>query len=638
MTHFRFINFGILFFILIPGTSCRKIFPPGKDNFGNNSLISISPANLKAGTSTVVEITFRVPEGGIEDGGSILLPFYMKPWNGLIRGISNDKKTNSLVAADRSDGGKLEIMNIPVNKDFDIISNLQIFIRGKRMEGGEKIFIRFGTFGQNVVVQRKQVSFYFEAELDAEGKGVFHRLVPPYIPVVESEPASLHLTAPSHVKAGEEFKVVAYAEDEFHNVCENYKGYFTLRTFDDNSGESLGYRMRTWTQHEDLNRNEIPYVFEKTGTYYIQATDRENNLIAISNPVKVFNDMPEFRIFWGEIHVHSQLSDGRGELQDLYRDGYARGLDFTAITDHGFGRGNRGSLEERITEICVESDRFNRPGKYITIPAGETHYFPIMHMNFYFDRSDTSHILSLLREVNQATEDGLGKIWQNMPDENLSLEAQLYWDVFRQQQYSTNTLAFPHHTMWLGIKPFLDPERMRVIEIFSIHGSSEFRIQDIIPQPLRMKADRIAGNQDRKFPVIELLNEGMHLGFAGGSDNHDGQTGFNAITAIYSNELSRKAIIDALYDQRCYATSANRTLIDINKKDSIYHCTVNGDGKIDLVEIVADGTVVYRNEAIDESRVEFDWEPINPDSEYFYLRVTLDGGHEAAWSSPVWLD
>jgi hypothetical protein len=130
----------------------------------------------------------------------------------------------------------------------------------------------------------------------------------------------------------------------------------------------------------------------------------------------------------------------------------------------------------------------------------------------------------------------------------------------------------------------------------------------------------------------------MHLGFAGGSDNHDGQTGINAITAIYANELSRKAIIDAMYDQRCYATSSNRTLIDINKKDSVYQCAVYGDGKIDRVEIIADGTIVYRYEAINESQVVFDWQPRNPDSEYFYLRVTLDDGHEAAWSSPVWLD
>jgi hypothetical protein len=601
------------------------------------SLIQISPANLKVGVETIVTITFTAPEGGIAVNGGLKLPFYMKPWNGLIKGISEEKDSNTLVTVIRSDGGKVEAENILTNPQWDILSDLKIYIRESPLKAGESISITFGDQNQKVVVGRKQLSFFLEAEMDVEGNGDYERLIPPDLKVLEAAPVKLNLVAPTYAVAGKEFEVVIYGEDEKLNVCEAYEGDIDISILNDNEGDVLSYHMRNWDPGKELDRNSFLYTIHKSGIYYLQAKDPDRGFSTISNPIIVSDEIPDQNLYWGEVHVHSQLSDGRGELQDVYRDGYARGLDFVAITDHGFGRNERGTLEERIQEICREADRFNRPGEFIAIPAGETHYMPVMHMNMFFDEADPEKILYLANSINEVTKD-LRSNWKNMSPEELSEGVVPYWDLFKSEVYNKNSLVFPHHTMWLGIKPFLDAERTRVIEIYSVHGTSEIRDQQNTPKPLQMKPDRIKGDLDRKFSAREILNDGIRLGFVGGSDSHEGQAGYDAITGVYAEELNRKSIIQGIYNKECYATSSNRSLIQVAQKETGYTCLVAGDGTIDIVQVICNGEVVYEPENLSGRICEFDWTPPEPKRGYFYVKVLLEDGHEAAWSNPVWLE
>ena len=48
----------------------------------------------------------------------------------------------------------------------------------------------------------------------------------------------------------------------------------------------------------------------------------------------------EYRLFWGDVHGHSAISDGKGSPGDYFT--YARDvarLDFVVLTDHDFGNG-----------------------------------------------------------------------------------------------------------------------------------------------------------------------------------------------------------------------------------------------------------------------------------------------------------
>ncbi|MFC2123171.1 hypothetical protein ACFLU5_00045 [Bacteroidota bacterium] len=624
------LSYSLIGFTLI-FSSCKN----STDIMGlDESLIRISPRDLKVGEKTIIHVEITSPEGGIAVGGGLLFPFYMKPWNGLMKGVSEDKKSNSLVTAIRSDGGKVEVFNDLVNPQWDILSDMKVYIRETPLSEGETLTIQFGNEGQKVVVARKQLSLYLELEIDAEGEGENIRLKPPVLPVAEAGASKLYLVAPSHVVAGEEFEVVVYGEDKHSNVCEKYTGELVISKKSDSDGEDINYKMHEWDPSKSLDRNHFSYTIDNTGIFYLQAIDNKNELAAISNPIVASKNKPEKNLFWGEVHVHSQISDGRGELQDVYRDGYARGLDFIAITDHGFGRDKRGTLEERIRVICKEADRFNKPGEFVAIPAGETHYLPVMHMNMYFDEADPEKMMSLANSIDSATKD-LRKEWRSMSPDQLAESVIPYWDIFKSEIYKNHTLVFPHHTMWLGIKPFLDAERTRVVEVYSVHGTSEIRNQDNTPKPLQMKPDRVKGDLDRKISAREILNDGIRFGFAGGSDNHEGQAGSNAITGVYGNELTRASIIRGIYNKECYATSSNRTLIDLKTSEGKYICMVAGDGEIDKVEVICNGEVVFKPVKIDGRVCKFEWTPETADG-YFYVKVLLENGKEAAWSSPIW--
>jgi hypothetical protein len=612
---------------------CNQNYDSGSRN---ESMIRITPGDLKVGEETIIRITINSPKEGIAADGGLFFPFYLKPWNGLIRGVTEDRQSNSLVTATRSDGGKVEVVNVLNNPQWTITSDLKVFIRETALKEGETLTIQFGTDDQQVVVGRKQLSFFLEVKIDNNGDGEYLDLDPPLFPVIESKPVKLCLVAPSNAKVGEEIEIIVYGEDTHQNVCELYTGKLDIFSLNESSGKHTSYQMHAWDHDKDLDRNSFSYVLDQEGIFYLKAIDHERNLSAISNPIHVSDRMPDKNLYWGEVHVHSQLSDGRGELQDVYRDGYARGLDFIAITDHGFGRSKRGTFEERIEEICREADRFNLPGEFVTIPAGETHYLPVMHMNMYFDEAVPAKILSLVNSIDSITKD-FRKEWESMSSDLLSEAVVPYWDIFKREVNDKHTLVFPHHTMWLGIKPFLDPERTRVMEVYSIHGTSEIRKQSNTPKSLQLKPDRIQGDQSRKFSAREILNAGIRLGFTGGSDSHEGQAGYDAITGVYSDGLSRSSIISGIYDKECYVTSSNRTLIDIIPSENKYDCYVAGDGEIDQVEVIYNGEPDFALREIDGRICKFEWTPPKMPDGYFYIKVLMEDGKEAAWSSPVWL-
>jgi hypothetical protein len=330
----------------------------------------------------------------------------------------------------------------------------------------------------------------------------------------------------------------------------------------------------------------------------------------------------------------------------VYREGYAKGLDFIAITDHGFGRGDRGSLSERLADVCAEAARFHRTRHYVTIPAGETHYLPQTHQNLYFAKADPEHmeaVLSRLREVDMKPARG------DATAEARRAAGRRYWEALGRAEGERFPLAFPHHTMWIGFREFTTAERQRLIEVHSTHGSSETRDPEEVPERLRMRPGRLAGDPGGKYSAREILTEGHHLGFVGGSDSHDGQPGSKAMTGVLATELTREGILTALYERRCYATSANRTVIEFSANGTpmgqrmeaggqvTLEGLVAGDGTIDQVEIVGNGQVVHTCPERHQQVIEFEWTPPGTPAGYYYVRAILDD-EGAAWSSPVRLE
>jgi hypothetical protein len=224
-----------------------------------------------------------------------------------------------------------------------------------------------------------------------------------------------------------------------------------------------------------------------------------------------------------------------------------------------------------------------------------------------------------------------------------------YWEVLNRPEWSKFPLVFSHHTMWQGIDAYINDDRQRLLEIYSQHGSSETREPAATPHRLRMSDFKTQGDPPGKYGAREVLNGGHHLGFTGGSDNHQGQPGADAITAVLTPSLARSDLMEALYERRCYATSGNRTLIEFfaghtamggtmkSEANSMLYCFVAGDGIIDRVEIIGNGHPIYSCEPAGKKVISFGWPVPSHSAGYYYVRVLLNNGTEAAWSSPIWI-
>lgn len=603
----------------------------------------IRPHTLTAGEPTTLTVELAAPPGGIAPGGGVSFLTVIRVLTGLLKGVNPDDNTNRLVSAQRSDGGATEVA-VEKHPVWPTLSGLKVLVRGMPLAEGQTLAVTFGNAEQGVSASRAQSAMLLEIERDATGTGEYVPVPWPGVAVRAGEPVVLRLVAPCYAAVGVPVPLTVCLEDTKGNVCEAAPDPLCVR-IDDGPSVMLPCRCAPSDAVPALSRFVLPVTFDTTGIHYVSAEDPASGLNAVSNPVKVSRETPAEQLCWGDLHVHSALSDGQGEPVDVYRAAYARGHDFVALADHGFGRGRRGSLEERIARLCRDSRAFAVPDVFVPVPGGEMG-LGNSHLNLYFDKTDPEPVVRLLTALARATRGRGGK---KLSSEQLAELGAAWWGVFDALDCPEFPLVPNHHTMWVGNRELINGRRQRIIEIFSVFGTNEVRDQADVPERLRMWPERIAGDRDRKYSVRELLADGHRMGFIGASDAHTGQPGQSALTAVRTRAASLPAICRAMYDRQCYATSNNRTLIEFEANGVpmggelqldgplTLKWLVAGDGVLDRIDIVSNGQVLH-TAAGEGGRVaesELLIEQATPG--YFYLRATLaDGG--AAWSSPIWGD
>ena len=81
----------------------------------------------------------------------------------------------------------------------------------------------------------------------------------------------------------------------------------------------------------------------------------------------------EYRLYWGDVHTHTNLSDGTGTADQLLtcaRD--TAQLDFVIITDHDFGNGPPWRMSQAAwDQIQDKADQFTVEGKFVAIAGYE---------------------------------------------------------------------------------------------------------------------------------------------------------------------------------------------------------------------------------------------------------------------------
>lgn len=309
--------------------------------------------------------------------------------------------------------------------------------------------------------------------------------------------------------------------------------------------------------------------------------------------VEVTLDNP-LQWYWGDIHSHTAVSDGRLTPAAAYA--YARdiaGIDFFSLTDH---------LEKISAEEWRECLRAaweaNDEGRFVTF-AGLEWTKAVGHICLY---------------------DPIGTLW---PEDLESLYTSAHGNCVS---------AKFNHPGWRGTS-FNDftysPEGDAVIQLMEVRGPGELEW------------------------FIKALNLGWHLAPDGSDDTHLETWGNNNMwTVALAPGLTRANILHALESRRCYSTRDRncRLLFTLNgaqmgaiiaEPQRAVNLVVEVDDPdagdvIERIELYADGTNIQTDEpGLRARRWEVTLTP-EPGHHYYFIVVT-QADRDLIYGAPIWV-
>lgn len=622
--------------------------------------VSIHPATGVAGEFGTWTVTYQVGEEGIGTGGGIRvqLPDSWHSWirNSAKRLQATDPRADHYVSARSSRPGvelKTVVESEPEPEEFLVKSGresldgrveryvfvVRVELTSGRLQPGDTLSVIYGdTSGGSLGMEAAVISTVPEPVLvavDVGGNGGFQLLPDRPLLQCQAGPASeLLLTGPSMAVVGEPVEVHLAVVDRLANPAPSLADEIRLHLVEGEADLPERVRFqpgRAWQVFEVIPR--------KAGLIRIRAQGQASGLQAAGNPIKVFDQAPARRIFWGDLHSHTKYSwDGVGENNFEYAR-HISALDFYAMTDHSSAprEGRTHGLGPQVWEEYTRlTDEHYAPGRFVTLHAYEASFgAPYGHHNVFF-RSRPGPLLA----PEAVT---LPQLWASLQE--------------------GQALTIPHHT---GKFPPVDwqyhhPGLRRNFEIYSAHGLSEaydpghplaFE-QSLFTAPGRS----VTGPQFAQ----DAWARGLVLSTIAASDDHRAHPGQPhwGLAAVAATELTREAIFDALYERRSYGTTGTRILLDFTingeamgreiqvEQAPRLSVTAHGTAPIEEVELLrytpAEGRFrVIR--AFQPGRLDFEWsgqdESFSREAIY-YVRLRQTGWIRdriaMAWSSPIWV-
>ncbi len=475
-------------------------------------------------------------------------------------------------------------------------------------------------------------------------------------------PAQIILTVRSNAVTGEKLKLTAELLDR--RLERMRDGTPTVIFGVEGEGEIRRYAFR----RSDRGLKSFPDVaLSRPGVYYLFARIAGKNKTWRSNPVEIFSRRPRYRLWWGEIHGHTALSDSLGTIDEHYRYGRdVLAMDIYAAADHTEFPKMDPMTEAKWRKTRAAARKYYRPHEFVTFLGFEwtsgkwfsNPYAGYGHRCVYYPDDDQPYFCC------------------NSPD--VHTPEQLF---ARLDELKSTALVIPHHpavdnpSFWVNWD-FFHPGYERLVEIYSMWGNSERSEADgNVERPVRRLGGTVRTGQGSH--VQDALRKGCRVGFIGGSDAHDGRGGRtimhvgdpkyfqgnrsrhegpfypNGLMAVYAEELTRESVFAAMRQRRTYAATCARIILDFRLNGHWMgeeirvpsptvirrlRVRVQGTADVDRVEIVKNCVDVFRYAGRGRT-AEFEYtdrERIR-NTDFYYVRVIQKDG-EMAWSSPVWVD
>ncbi len=581
--------------------------------------IEKGPSTVTVGSRASWTIIYEAGGEGLAEQGRVI--FMISPFWGWSTPQDQSEEATGYTTV-RTDAPGLTLTTEGTDSPMMVIS-----LAGRGLQPGERIAIEYGGRSGARVDRFADARSRFWIGVDGDGDGTHTFLADsPFVTVEPGPPAQMIVVAPTTVHPDSAFDVRITFLDLSASAGTKYAGKVQLMS----EPEGLALPAEIDIGAADRGNAGVSLRGPAEGVFRVHAKT-SSGFEAISNPI-VVTPSGSPRIYWGDLHGHSGLSDGTGTAEDYFR--FARdvaGLDVVALTDHDhWGVVHLDENPDVWKSIAAQAASFHQPGKFVTLLGYEwtSWEYGHRHVLYFSDHGDLYSSIDL--DFNTPTE---------------------LWDALRGRDVITvahHSAGGPIATDW-SYAP--DPQLEPITEVVSVHGVSEALDSPSViyhPQP---------GNF-----VRDVLDRGYRFGFIGSGDSHDGHPGLahlanhgtGGLAAIIARDLTRPAVLEAIRNRRVYATSGPRIylraalstypmgsivphakLVSENDQVSLYVHAIGTD-QIAWLDVVRSGQVT--RSPIDKDRFEVLIPIDDPQpSEYFYVRIVqTDGG--LAWSSPIYLE
>jgi hypothetical protein len=250
----------------------------------------------------------------------------------------------------------------------------------------------------------------------------------------------------------------------------------------------------------------------------------------------------DWTLYWGDVHGHTALSDGRGSVEEYFAHAReAAGLDFATVTDHDFGHAEpwRMAAEDwRRTQDFADAS--TEDGRFVAVAGCEWTSQPK-----YWSEPGPGLVAEGLfpgpaRHFGHACvyfPHRVGAVVSSKDEAGMSLD--------RLAAAVSRLGGLAHHA-----HPTLGPVGRDRFDR-SPESARVLANVEMLPNVVRHEGRRFRIGSQRV--VRDFLRRGGRVGFVGGSDTHEGRP--DARTAVLASEPSREGIFEALRARRCYAVT-----------------------------------------------------------------------------------
>lgn len=491
----------------------------------------------------------------------------------------------------------------------------------------------------------------FHLYVDPTGKGRYDEPEVFNIDIRGNALKTIRILTPSFVARNKRFDAIVRFEDAYANLTNSAPSDTMVELSHEHLRENLKWKLFI----PETGFIALPNLyFNEPGVYTIQLLNTKTKEIFRSAPIRCFPENNR-QLFWGLLHGESERYDATENIENCLRHMRDdKAMNFFASSPFESTEETPNEVWKSISQNIAEFDETDRFTTLLGFQwEGKSPAEGLRQLIYAKDNKP------ILRKKDQKY-DAIKKIYRSFSPKEL--------------------LSIPSFTMGKGIGydfNAYEPQFERIAEIYNAWGSSECTKKEGNTRPISSPNKK--GIQEYPEGALQkALQRNCRFGFvAGGLDDRgvyagffegDQEQYFPGLTAIIAPEHSRTAILEALYNRSCYATTGERIIVglylagapmgselnttnkpglQINRHLSGY---VAGTAPLESVEIICNGEVIT-SFTTDNYFLDFVYDDNRPLEKaviqtknkgespflYYYLRVTQEDGH-MAWSSPIWVD